>query len=196
MMLIVMRRVFKDIAHLDGFDTVSLENPDIVHALSDMLGAFLLFLIARRFTAGLRPSVQIDDASLAKLVVFKKGLAILLGAFAATLALYSFFEWAVEMYALGTGEDVIPADTNAIFYEDFFGVLVLVDVLLLLLSFAVTRDKHLVFRNMGFIASAVIVRLSFSAPRLQSLALLLFASVFALLVQVTVNRLRDDDVDA
>jgi hypothetical protein len=59
---------------------------------------------------------------------------------------------------------------------------VLVDVLILVVSFAFIHDIDMVFRNAGFVASTVLVRLSFQAERIQSLAILLFAVAFGLAV--------------
>jgi chromate transport protein ChrA len=87
------------------------------------------------------------------------------------------------MWLVAHGEAAELSDVNAVFYEDFFGLLVLVDVLVLVVSLGFTHDHDQVFRNAGYVASTVLVRLSFQTDRFQSLLVLLFALAFALAVQ-------------
>ncbi len=191
--LIVLRRVFKDIAHLDGTGGVELSNPVVWEVGADMVGALVLFVLVRSFrTALVRHPTAEHESSLGWFVAFKKGLALLLGVLVLVLATRALVEWGTEMYELAVGTREEMGNVNAVFYEDFFGILVLVDVLLLMISFALNRDTVQVFRNAGFIASTVVVRLSFTADRLESLVMLLFAVAFGLAVQL-LSRWRSGD---
>ena len=51
-------------------------------------------------------------------------------------------------------------DINAIFYNEFFSVLILADVFILLLSFQYTERYNQIIRNTGFIICTILIRLS------------------------------------
>lgn len=188
--LIVLRRVFKDVAHLDGVDVLELTNPVVWELVADMVGAVVLFVLTRQLR-GSKPAKAKPKplrSGVANFISLKKGLSLLLGVLVFVLAAASLIEWSIEMFDLAIGERATLSDVNALFYEDFFGLLVLVDVLLLVVSFGIDEDTSMIFRNAGFVASTVLVRLSFTAPRLHSIVLLVFAVGFCLTVQVVVER--------
>lgn len=190
--LIVLRRVFKDIAHLDGVAHIELSNPVVWEVAADMGGCLVLFILARRFAAGVPRHVEAVEAPLRKFVALKQVVSLVLGLLVVTLAIVHLARWGVEMMDLAAGSRHPMADVDSLFYKDFFGVLVLVDVLLLLLSFGLTHDATLIFRNAAFIASTVIVRVAFAAPQLQSVVMLIFAVSFGVAVQRGVARFRTD----
>ena len=192
--LIVVRRVFKDIAKLGGNDAISLGDVEVLWAGADMVGALLLFWLTVWFLRGVRAHPD-PEGEVRPFVLFKKGIALALTVIVGVLAIEALGIWALEMWHLAMGAEVVLSDVNALFDEDFFGLLVLVDVLLLVVSFSVIHDYRMVFRNAGFVASTVLVRLSFQAERLESLALLLFASGFALAVQRLTRPDPRDPVD-
>jgi len=66
------------------------------------------------------------------------------------------------------------------FFEAFYLVLIFADVLLVLISYRYSDSYHVVFRNSGFALSAVIIRLSLSAPAYVNAGLGVFAILFAL----------------
>lgn len=182
--LIVLRRVFKDIAKLDAAGAVDLGQPEVWNVFADMVGALIMFLIVMLFRRSLSPTTGSTSRAIDRFVAFKKAVALVLGVLVAILAVDSLYEWGVEMQHLALGQPVVLSDVNALFYEDFFGLLVLVDVLILIVSFGLTHDNtSQVFRNAGFVASTVLVRLSFGAPRLDSIVILVVAAAFGLAVQ-------------
>jgi hypothetical protein len=66
------------------------------------------------------------------------------------------------------------------FFEAFYLVLIFADVLLVLISYRYSDSYHVVFRNSGFALSAVMIRVSLSAPAYLNAALGVFAVLFAL----------------
>ena len=84
---------------------------------------------------------------------------------------------------IADGQYVASAvDINYIFFDDFFTVLILVDVLLVLFSFSHTDKFNKVIRNSGFVISTILVKLSFSVTGLQNVALILTAVGFGVLI--------------
>ena len=77
---------------------------------------------------------------------------------------------------------------NNIFFEQFFSMLIIADVILLLFSFFHTDEFHKVIRNSGFIISTILIRLSFAATGLLNTALIISAVVFGLVILIIHNQ--------
>jgi hypothetical protein len=77
---------------------------------------------------------------------------------------------------------------NNIFFEQFFNILIIADVILLLFSFFHTDEFHKVIRNSGFIISTILIRISFSVTGIINTALIVGAILFGLLIIVIHNK--------
>ena len=73
-------------------------------------------------------------------------------------------------------------DINKIFFDDFFTILILVDVLLLLFSFLHSDQFNKVIRNSGFIISTILIKLSFSTEGILNIVLIVTAIVFGVIL--------------
>jgi hypothetical protein len=73
-------------------------------------------------------------------------------------------------------------DVNEIFFDEFFGILILTDVLLLLLSFFYVDRFSLVIRNSGFVISTILIKLSFGTEGILNSVLIVVAVLFGVLV--------------
>ena len=71
---------------------------------------------------------------------------------------------------------------NNLFFDKFFTVLILVDVILLLLSFFYTDQFHKIIRNSGFVISTILIRMSFGVNGLISTILIVVAVLFGLAI--------------
>jgi hypothetical protein len=118
---------------------------------------------------------------LVRFVRFKKSLAVLLVPTFVIIAFFNVFEWASQVSELEQGI-VSGLDVNAVFFDDFFTVLILVDVLLVLFSFAHTDKFNKVIRNSGFVISTILVKLSFSVSGLQNVLLIISAVAFGVII--------------
>ena len=193
--LIMIRRLFKDLSDVE----ISANWFDIQGDLQftyDLAGSLLLFYLlylfgqqARRQDSLPREDIP-DHRSLERFIVFKKGIAVCLIPILFIVASYTFFSWTLGIvlpeHALATSF----TDINGIFFDQFFGILIVVDVLLLLFSFFVTDDFHKIIRNSGFIVSTILIRLSFSAGGLASVALIVTSVLFGLLVLLIFNQFQ------
>tara|TARA_B100001057_G_C22117792_1_gene669582 strand:- start:99 stop:401 length:303 start_codon:yes stop_codon:yes gene_type:complete len=88
---------------------------------------------------------------------------------------------------LGSG-----ANIDYLFFVDFFTILILVDVFILLVSFQYTERYSQLIRNTGFIISTILLRLSFSAGGLTSLLLLVSGIVFGLIILLIYNNMEKE----
>jgi hypothetical protein len=82
---------------------------------------------------------------------------------------------------------------NNIFFDEFFTILIVVDVLLLLSSFFYSDTFHKIIRNSGFIISTILIKISFSTEGIINNALVIGAVFFGLVILVTHNLYQRED---
>ncbi|MFZ8837311.1 MAG: hypothetical protein ACO2XQ_09715 [Flavobacteriales bacterium] len=147
--LIEIRSVFKDV----DFNTRWPWEADF---FPHLLGAVMVGSILVAFYRVLpRRIARIEELELQRFINFKKILAGFLFVYLLLLSGWSIGVWASDLY---TGSNWALHDPNNFFYNDFFTALILVDVLLLVISFRYLSDFGLVFRNCGFIISTILLR--------------------------------------
>ena len=147
--LIEIRSVFKD---LDNTSSWPWEASFFPHMLSALVlgGMLVLFyhLLPRR-------DARIEESELKQFVRFKTALAGLLAVFFVVLSFYSLGGW---LWEIVTTPNHLHSDLNDVFYNEFFTALILVDVLLLVVSFRYLDDFGMVLRNSGFIVATILLR--------------------------------------
>ncbi len=184
--LVVIRRIFKDLAKLnlvsDWFEnSYDLQLTfDLITTVA-LFGLILLFSRLNRRQPLKTANVEKSD-NLLNFIKRKKTLAVLLVPILITLAVYSFGDWIYTSLVLhAEGVDSFR-DINDIFFNEFFTVLILADVLLLLFSFFHTDQFNKVIRNSGFIISTILIRISFSVEGLINNVLIITAVIFGVLI--------------
>ncbi len=185
--LVIIRRIFKDLSNLD-LNSNWFENSYDLQLTFDLITTLLLFgliLLFNRLNLArkkVRGSVTETSGTLTRLIKRKKILAVILVPVFFVLAFYSFGTWLSD--ALGaTNSDIHSlGDINLIFFNEFFTILILADVLLLLFSFFHTDQFNAVIRNSGFIISTILIRLSFSTTGLVNDLLVVVAVSFGVLI--------------
>jgi hypothetical protein len=104
------------------------------------------------------------------------------------LALFSLFNWTNEtFFALDHLNGPIK-DINKIFFDEFFTILILVDVLLLLFSLLHTDDFNKIMRNSGFVISTILIKLSFGVEGAVSTLVLVAAVAFGIAILAIHNQ--------
>jgi len=78
--------------------------------------------------------------------------------------------------------DQVAVDINNVFFNEFFSILILADVFILLLSFQYTEQYSQLIRNTGFVICTILIRLSFGAPALTNVLLIISSVIFGLLI--------------
>ena len=147
--LIEIRSVFKDLDNTSQWPWESAFFPHMLSAL--VLGGMLVIfyhLLPRR-------KARIEESDLKQFVRFKTSLAGLLAVAFVVLSMYSLGTWIWEIV---TTPDHLHTDLNHVFYNEFFTALILVDVLLLVVSFRYLDDFGMVLRNSGFIVATILLR--------------------------------------
>jgi hypothetical protein len=195
--LIVIRRIFKDIGNLDLFSDWFKSQSDLQFTY-DAITSLLLFLLIYFFYRNIQrrdkisPDLAAHPEKAKQFVLIKKTIALLLVPVLVILAIYSLFSWAHEafmdaQYGLASLESI-----NSIFFDEFFTVLIIVDVLLLLTSFFYSDQFNTIIRNSGFVISTILIKLSFSVSGLLNNALVIGSVVFGLAILIIHNLYEKD----
>jgi hypothetical protein len=193
MTLIIIRRLFKDLSDLQ-LSTDWFRNNNDLQFTYDLIGSILLFYLLFLFYAQSRKrhikkqEEQPPLINIEKFILLKKIISICLVPILVILGVYSLVSWAAGTFFPSNQPDVSFKNINNIFFDQFFTVLIIIDVVLLLLSFFHTDEFHKVIRNSGFIISTILIRLSFSVSGLINTALIVAAIIFGLLILVIHNK--------
>lgn len=170
--LILLRHSFEEFANLGEPVVWANAREPVLRMLSDGFGALAIFVVLGFYYAAQRHRPISDDARDRQgFIAAKKVVA---------LVLLAVFAW--------LGVRAVIAD-RAAFFEPFYTVLVLADVLLVFLSLRYSSAYHVVFRNSALAVATVLLRVALSAPAYANAALGIAASVFALALTLAQNRL-------
>jgi hypothetical protein len=191
--LIIIRRLFKDLSNL----SLSSDWFKIKYDLQftyDLVDSVLLFFLILQFYKQSKKRYRTDEKEdsqiegTVRFIKIKKIIAASLVPILFFVAIYSFINWLISSVELNSDSEVSFKNINNIFFEQFFTILIIADVVLLLFSFFHTVDFHKVIRNSGFIISTILIRLSFSVSGLLNTALILTAIIFGLLILIIHNQ--------
>ncbi|MFT4770568.1 MAG: hypothetical protein ACI9CP_000808 [Cryomorphaceae bacterium] len=183
--LIVIRRIFKDLSNLEFTEDWFNVSYDLQFTYDLIATIFLFFLIYLFYRLNSQKTIQRSStekrAETEKFILRKKIISIFLVPIFLVLAIYSVFNWVYISFTLSEMVDSIR-DVNEIFFDEFFGILILTDVLLLLLSFFYVDRFSLVIRNSGFVISTILIKLSFGTEGILNSVLIVVAVLFGVLV--------------
>ena len=181
--LIVIRRIFKDLSNLElSSDWFVIKNDlDFTY---DIVTAILLFFMIYLFSF-LRESLDesslknsLDLPQIKQFIKIKKLMATALVPIFILIGLFTFSGWVTT--TIPSNISAVIKDVNSLFFDEFFSVLIIVDVLLLLVSFFYTDKFHKVIRNSGFIISTILIRMSFTVEGVLNNILIMASIVFGL----------------
>ena len=180
--LIIIRKIFKDISNLDLSDSWNISNQNL-EVLSDLVGIIILFYIIYLFNKNKnRMSINKEEPVLLKFINSKKIVSLSLLAILMIFSSYSLINWVFNLFNDSYSNTMIYNEIDKVFFNDFFTLLILTDVIILLLSFKITEGYSKLIRNTGFVISTILIRLSFSAEGFLDIFIILISSIFALLI--------------
>ena len=175
--LVLIRKIFKDIPEI-SLDSTTILNENNLQLLYDLSAVILIFYLIYLFKkTWVNIPKRKTNKNLNKFINYKKLMSILLVPTLLFLCFINFYEWVIEVFI----SESYTGNLNG-FFIDFFTILILVDVFILLISFQFTERYSQLIRNTGFIISTILLRLSFSAQGLYSILLLLLGVVFGLVI--------------
>ena len=194
--LIIIRRLFKDLSSLSLSDDWFNIKYDLQFTY-DIIASILLFFLIYLFLKQRKNAILIGEKNepnnegIARFIKLKKVLATFLVLVIIFVAIYSFQHWLFGVINSTAKTGVSFKNINNIFFEQFFTILIIVDVILLLFSFFHTDKFHKVIKNSGFIISTILIRLSFSVSGLLNTLLIVSAIIFGLLILIIHNKFEE-----
>jgi hypothetical protein len=169
--LILLRHSFEEFGHLPEPIAWDGAREAVERMLGNAAGALAIFVVLGFYYAALRPRpLSSDHRDTQGFVTAKKAVA---------LALVVVFGWMAGRTLLGLRSE---------FFESFYTVLVLADILVVLLSLRYSTSYLVVFRNSGLALATVLLRVGLSAPPYFNAGLGLIAALFSLGVTVAATR--------
>ena len=198
--LIVIRRIFKDIGDLELASKWFNTQSDL-QFMYDAITSLILFLLIYFYYQNLKDraetndlSIGLEESKIKGFIRLKKTISILLVPVLLGVAAYTFADW---LFAVGTdfGKGIVNfKNMNSIFFDEFFTILIVVDVLLLLASFFYSDKFHKIIRNSGFIISTILIKISFSTEGLVNNLLIIGAVLFGFLILLIHNKFENEGV--
>ena len=189
MSLIVIRKIFKDIPLVD-LNANWIENSNNQQLVFDLVGVLIIFFLIYLFkiTKERLPIKRVSD-KLDRFIASKKLVSIVLLPTLFAICIMSFVNWFSGVFM----EETFDENLNNLFFNEFFTILILADVFILLLSFQYTERYSQLIRNTGFIISTILLRLSFSVSGLTSILLIISGIIFGLLILLIYNAIEKDN---
>ncbi len=139
--------------------------------LGGALGVYVLIGVYYRIQKHKR--ITHDDTEQSSFIAAKKILAMIL------LAAFGILG-ASNIAAVFAGE-------TPKFFTSFYTLLIFSDILIVLIALRYTTSFPVLFRNSGFVAATVLIRLSLTAPGYTNVLLGIAATAFALMVSLSYN---------
>jgi|TARA_R110000737_G_scaffold50895_1_gene71950 hypothetical protein len=191
--LIIIRRLFKDLSDLSlSSNWFNIKND--LQFTYDLLASVLLFYLIYLFhvqrTRVYRTikNSKNHSSSISRFINAKKWIATALVPILLIIAIYSFLNWSIGIFQPLESNAISFKNINNIFFEQFFNILIITDVILLLFSFFHTDEFHKVIRNSGFIISTILIRISFSVSGIINNILIISAVLFGLSILFIYNK--------
>ena len=197
--LIIIRRIFKDLTKLQ-FNNNWFGIKANLYFTVDLLATIVLFYLIYIFyklnrineinQSKIQTSIEVNQ-----FIKFKNWFAIILIPVFLYLSFSGLITWIYENFFSLSAIVKNLKDVNKIFFEDFFTILILVEVLLLLFSFFLTDKFSKVIRNSGFIISTILIKLSFGTEGILSTLLIVFAVLFGVIILWIHNKYEQVEAD-
>jgi len=194
--LIIIRKLFNDLSALE-LTSNWFEIKGDLQFTYDLLASLLLFYLIFLFQKKGKRKLELEDhadTTVKSFVKKKKWIAVILVPMFFIMALYTLINWSLGI-SISSKELPSFESINNLFFDQFFTVLILVDVVLLLLSFFYTHEFHKIIRNSGFIISTILIRISFGVTGLVNTILIVVAVLFGLAIITIHNKYEKNDLN-
>lgn len=191
--LIVIRRIFKDIANLQLYPNWFENTNDLKFTYDVATSLVLFFFIYLFYRNNLEEKYVTTNSSderaekARKFINLKKSIAVILVPILVLLALFTLYNWTSETIQDYRNGIIAFKNINKVFFDDFFTILIIVDVLLLLASLYYSDEFHKIIRNSGFVISTILIKISFSVEGIVNDAIVVGAVLFGYLILLIHN---------
>ena len=181
--LIMLRNAFKTLGQMQEPIDPSLDIIALTGIMANCIAAILIFICSRHYVRLQEYECPVPEAEQRAPIynAAKKCTALVL------LSLF-LFDGFSHIGALMTGNESLAAQAN--FFARFYTLLIFADIFLLLASESAAHSPILLFRNSGYTAGALFMRMALGAPHFWDAGLGVFAAIYILAVSYAVKRLR------
>ena len=121
-----------------------------------------------------KSEIMADDIAI--FVEAKRGIANAMLIIFLIMATYSLYSW------VGSVQEGGGSVSRIIFFLDFFTLLILTDILILLISYWFYTDFGNLARNTGFVLSTVIIRVAISSEGVSSMILFTLSGLLGIAI--------------
>lgn len=176
--LILLRDAFKELSHFQEPLSFSGNEEAILKILSDGFGALIVFgLLGVYYLVQKRAEETGGHAEdLYRFVSAKKSISLLLLGCFVVMGLQSLYQSVSSHY-------------HADFFHNFYTLLIITDILVVLISQCFLPSFFSVFRNSGYALSTMFIRLALVAPAYYNVLMGVAAISFAIILTLISNRL-------
>ena len=189
MALIIVRSSLKELGGLGDTSNFRQDLPVLETIATDLAAGLSLYLMILIYfwLSRLRMNASPSDAKISvrlqKFIDLKKTVALLLSVVLLGSATISLAHWVnvVQSIAAGATNLVLP-NVNSVFYQEYFLIIIFVDIFLVLYSMKENPGFAIVFRNIGFVVSTIIMRFYFVAARPYNLLAVIGGVLFSLII--------------
>jgi hypothetical protein len=189
--LILIRRIFGDIPKIE-LDVNWIENTANRQLIYDLIGVLILYFLIYQFNKHQNKITKKElSISLKRFVSSKRAVSLILLPVLIFTSIYTAFTWISGLFSASMKESILP-DINSVFYNEFFTILILADVFILLLSFQYTERYSQLIRNTGFVICTILIRLSFGTYGLTNILLIISSVLFGLLILRIYHKMESD----
>ena len=196
--LIVIRRIFKDITYVELTSDWFKDKNDLQFTFDVITSLILFYIIYLFYKKVNRPITTLrlksESSKVIQFVQLKKIMSVLLVPVFIILAVYTLTSWLSVMLSDYQNGVLAFKKINAIFFDEFFTVLIIVDVLILLFSFYYSDKFHKIIRNSGFVISTILLKISFLSDGIINNLLIVGAVLFGYLILIVHNLYIEKDL--
>ena len=178
--LITLRSFFHDIADFDLHHTFSLQNPFLLSLIYDLVASLTMLALTIHYYKVYFSNIKTDRINeLNQFINIKKTVSLCMIIVLLMLSITSFSSWLIDMIeAIKTNQNY--PNPNTVFYEDFFSIMIFVDVLLLVISFTYHASFFIIFRNASFIITTILLRSSLTIAKPVNYIIVLIGFLFSI----------------
>jgi len=179
--LITLRSFFHDIADFDLANSINLNNAAFISLLYDLAASLIMLGLTIVYYKIFQSNVKNEKVKeLNDFINIKKVVSLSMIIVLLALSISSFYAWSIDMlHALRVNNNY--PNPNTVFYEDFFSIMIFVDVLLLIVSFIYHSSFFIIFRNASFIITTILLRMSLTIEKPMNYLIIIIGFLFSII---------------
>ena len=179
--LITLRSFFHDIADFDIKQAIDLNNAAFISLLYDLAASLVMLALTIVYYKIYQVNVKNEIVKeLKDFINIKKVVSLCMILVLCLLSIGSFYAWSIDMIQALRVNNNYP-NPNTVFYEDFFSIMIFVDVLLLIVSFIYHSSFFIIFRNASFIITTILLRMSLTIEKPMNYLIILIGFLFSII---------------